>query len=509
MPRDQKSRRAKQKKPRSRSTKKPIEYRSAVSLPDGVFCEQCFALLKTPSSYFARLDTATGKITYVPQVETPAVICKPVEGSIVTSGFIFLPQKATDFGDERALLDELQQFIHCYLAVPLFFERLLAAYALFSWLVDRFQATPYIRSLGDWGKGKSRFLQTVSALSYHSVMSGGAISTAAVFRTIELFHGCLVIDEADFRQSETWSEIVKVLNCGYMKGVPILRCETARKTYTPEAFSPFGCKLLATRKPFDDDALESRCFTIKMDGALRDDTPLCLTDAFRQAAVALQNKLLAFRFRHMTTNFDARLREMESDLRERITEARLVQVSAPLLAVVSDETFRTEFTQFLLERDRQIRADRTDRPQAYVVEAISRLLSEKQLPAKPQPIESLHVQALCDALKTVLGEHGDNGSDLTRSTIKMGNYLRKELNLTTGKISSGRYKGNKAVVLSAEQWEHLAVDFGLREASPVSTSPPGSQKPLQINGISQVETLGETPIQTLHHAEPSGDNTET
>lgn len=44
-----------------------------------------------------------------------------------------------------------------------------------------------------------------------------------IFHTLDAFRGTLIFDEADFRFSDERAEIVKILNNGNVRGVPVLR----------------------------------------------------------------------------------------------------------------------------------------------------------------------------------------------------------------------------------------------------------------------------------------------
>jgi hypothetical protein len=65
----------------------------------------------------------------------------------------------------------------------------------------------------------------------------------------------------------------------------------------PQAFRVFGPKLVAMRQSFGDRALESRFLTEETSGrTLRSDIPIQLPDSLATEALALRNKLLAWRF---------------------------------------------------------------------------------------------------------------------------------------------------------------------------------------------------------------------
>ena len=248
------------------------------------------------------------------------------ENNLLAHKVVLLPSEPEEYGSESELLAEVHAFIHRYVDLPPLFERVSAHYVLFTWVYDAFNELPYLRVRGDYGSGKSRFLLTVGSLCYKPMLVSGASTVSPIFRIIDAFRGTLVIDESDFRESDEKAEIVKILNNGNARGFPVLRAEqNQKKEFDPRAYTVFGPKLIATRRAFKDQALESRCLTEEMgQGRLRRDIPLNLPPAFEEEAICLRNKLLLFRFRNLGNP-----REL-GDLLPDTIEPRLRQIFAPL-----------------------------------------------------------------------------------------------------------------------------------------------------------------------------------
>src|SRR6266568_2541483 len=283
---------------------------------------------------------------------------------LVEKGVVLLASGVSPYGSQAQLVGELQAYIHRYADLPPFWEELVTTYALMTWVYDRFSAVPYLRFLGEPQTGKSRLLQVVGHLCYKAIIAGGSTTASPLFRLLELYSGTFVADEADFKNSEAWSEIIKILNCGYMRGLPVLRSEKVGDTYEPRAFDVFGPKIIANRSRFDDPALESRCLTLETsERKMRTDIPRQLPPAFTSEAVLLRNKLLQWRF----DNYQ-RIQVDESRLLD--LEPRLTQIGTPIFSVSNDANFRSRFLEFLGECGVK---DRAQRPQALVVEAIQKL----------------------------------------------------------------------------------------------------------------------------------------
>ena len=283
---------------------------------------------------------------------------------LVSKGVVLFPSSATDYGTQADLDAALIAFVHRYCDVPPFWERIIVAYVKLTWVFDRFTAIPYLRFLGEWSGGKTRMPQTTAVLAYRSIVASGAMTAAVLFRLIEQFRGTCYLDEADFRSSDLWTEIVKVLNAGYKKNNPVLRCD---KDNQPEAFDVFGPKILTTRKRWQDAALESRCITLEVQekAKIRSDVPYQLPATFDAEARGLRNQLLMWRLRNYRN-----IQYNESKLRASGLDPRMVEIAAPLTAV-SGSDFVDPLIQFLGKRAEEQRADT---PQRYIVGAMRDLL---------------------------------------------------------------------------------------------------------------------------------------
>jgi hypothetical protein len=344
-------------------------YRAGRVLADGAMAEMCYDPSREPATFFALWRG--GQVELVPEVEDRGRVVRPFpsDRDVIANRVVLLPSGATECGDEAGLIAEVQEFIHRYVDVDEFHERLATYYVLFSWVYDDFRVLPYLRPLGDYATGKSRYLTTVGSLCYRPIMAAGAITPAPVFRVIEEFRGTLVLDEADFRFSEHFDEIVKILNCGYEVGRPVLRVEEMGGKRQVVAYQCFGPKIIATREKFQDSALESRCLTCHMAGDPRPDIPLVLTAAFDDEATQLRNKLLMWRFRQKGS---FAISEAHAD---RTMDPRLNQILLPLTAIITDEGAAEEVRRFVVEANRNLIVARSETVEAEAVTLLCERLS--------------------------------------------------------------------------------------------------------------------------------------
>ena len=350
----------------------------------------------------------------------------PYNSEMVTKGVVLFPTKVGEYENERKLIEEIEGFIHKYVDVSPFFEKLAAYYVMFTWLYDNFNTLPYLRVLGDYGTGKTRFLQTVGSICYKPMFAGGATTPSPVFRIIEMFRGTLVLDEADFKASDDWAEIIKILNCGFQAGFPVLRTEEKDGQREPRAYDCYCPKILATRREFKDKALESRCLTERLTETTRHDIPLLLDKEFYTKSQELRNSLLRFRFLHFEKH------EIDLAQQDKTIEKRLSQVIMSIYSIIDDKKVRDEIGEFLQEYNKKIIVDRGEQFEAMILEKIFEILNNR---LDNETInENLYTKTVVNAVNEDIPKPEDK-----LTTHKIGWLLRKKLFLELVKDRKGRW----------------------------------------------------------------------
>jgi YD repeat-containing protein len=333
-----------------------------------------------------------GKIETVRSLEAGGVVYYPYEATtpLIEKGVVLLPSALGDYGSTQQLVEEIRSFIHWGLDISSTYERIATYYVLLSWLFDCFTVLPYLRALGDYGTGKSRFLEVIGSICYRPIKTSGASTFSPVFRVIEMFHGSLILDEMDMTMSDTEADFMKLLNSGVARGTPLLRTEKVGDRWEVEAYDCFGPKIVATRKRFQDRALESRMLTYEMGAGCRDDIPLVLPALFYECAQDLRNKLLAYRLRNW------RRMEVDYNLADRTVEPRLSQVTLALKTVVDDPELQQQIDEFIREYYRQTVVERGMTLSAVILEVIVELHN------RPTEIVDLEGNAVHDlSVKTI------------------------------------------------------------------------------------------------------------
>lgn len=281
---------------------------------------------------------------------------------LVDKKVILLPSGLGPRASTEDLLILLIAFVRKYCDIPPLWAEIIAHYCLMTWVFDKFTALPYLRFLGEPQTGKTRCLVTTAQLCYKSIIGAGATSTAALFRLMDVWKGTFVIDEADMAKGDLTSDLVKILNVGYMSGLAVLRCEKSGASYDPSAFDVFGPKVLSTRREFEDAALESRCLTLRTEDLKSVDPkiPRQLPVEFYSEALELRNMCLQWRMDN--------LRSVVGDQTELMTLApRMTQITIPLWAISPFDKFKKDLLSFLQDQGEQLKSNS---PLAIIAEAL-------------------------------------------------------------------------------------------------------------------------------------------
>lgn len=381
------------------------------------------------------MDYQFGKFSYIPTHD-------PLVGQVV-----HFATRAQPYDSQISLFEEIKAFIHCYLELPNNYEDIASLYVLLTWVYEFAPAIPYLRVIGDWGSGKTRFLQVVGSICFRPIFASGATTPSPIFRILDKFRGTLVLDEADFKDSSAWVEIVKILNNGYRPGFPVLRADKEDGKWHPHGFQVFGPKLIATRSPFQDEALESRCLTAQMLSLTRQDIPRVLPQAFYSEVEALRSKLLTFRLANL---LKLKGRTFGNELLEPDLQPRLQELLIPLKAMVDgDEAMIEALYHFIRRHQEVLLSRRRESPAGRILAALIELREEgKELSAKN--------------IADKVNEMDDEAPTLT--TQKVG-WLTRKLGFDKDKDSSTR---RHVIRWDQDHVVRLSSAYGLR----ITSSPP-------------------------------------
>ena len=174
---------------------------------DGILYEQVFDFNKKEAKFVGwngrglieKEEISVGKLVY-----------KPIVDEAVLKKAVLLPSEPIDFVDIETLIKEIRTHIHNYVDISERYQQIASWYILSTELIDKIGTTTYLRAIGDYGTGKSRFKRVLGGLCYKPIFISGAVTPAPIFRLIETWGGTLVFDEMDMKFSDEkniWNSI--------------------------------------------------------------------------------------------------------------------------------------------------------------------------------------------------------------------------------------------------------------------------------------------------------------
>ena len=302
-------------------------------------------------------------------------VVKPIPpNNIIRKRVILLPSELSELKDEEQLLFAIKAHNHRYFdfGTDETFEQLCMIYPFFTYLATQFRTLAYLRALGDYGTGKSRLLKTLGPICHQPIMTNAGSSASSLFRILDMFGGStLVLDEADFSQSDEASMIAKILNGGNEKGQPILRSEkNADGNFDAAAFDVFGPKIIGMRKDFQDEATASRCLTKEMmpiQPHPRIPLDLPPVEVYERECLGIRNALHTYRMHNMQKDAQVDLSSVD-----RAMDARTGQVTLSLLTVMTSERGREMVRRYLAAVTEERRGERYSTFTARVLEGLMR-----------------------------------------------------------------------------------------------------------------------------------------
>jgi len=349
--------------------KEELKRKSSLYVDDACMYEQ---IKKSTGCAFLKYERNTGHITEEESFLSAEGPVFPIDDAEVINGHIKLPTNIGEYFNETRLIQDIEAHIVKYLDVPEDYLRYAVLNVLKSWAYERFNSLNYLRVQGEPGTGKSRFLDVIGGLHYKPIATSGAATVAPVFRLINKWGCTLVMDEADLNRSDESNDMIKIINQGFEKDRPVIRCNPDNKSQV-EFFNVYCPKVLSTRRPFEDIATESRCMTQIMTGSSRTNIVASLNDTFREEQQMLRNKLLLWRFRNYW--------KIDPNIGESLDwsgiELRLKQVNVAFAALIyEDKEYVAKFMERIKTKQNDLINERSETVEGHIINACSRLLLE-------------------------------------------------------------------------------------------------------------------------------------
>lgn len=451
------------------------EPKTQVQIWGGYYDEHLFESLYDPET--KRMKFAVrypdGRIEEASYVEVGRLMYVPEPADeMLLKGAALLPSALGEELPIRTILERIHAFINRYLEIPVNYRKIAAWYVLLTWVYDSFSTVPYLRALGDYGTGKSRFVNTIGYICFRPIVATGATTVSPLFRELDARQGTLVIDEIDLPKSDAAMELIKIFNVGNSRlGGIVWRSGDEDTNYRARVYNVYGPKIFGMRKAFQDKATESRCITHRTGSPTeRKDIPLNLQREFLEEALRMRNILLRYRMQH----WKPEVQVDDQSLSDLAVEPRLKQVMLPLLTLIDDEQVRSDIRAIMDEYNRQAIAERQMTIAAKLVEALLEIKAgpHEGIDAEAKPYWDLSLKRIAVIVNAKIAEENDDQADDKAETKRVKNrriasIARDELQLRVERMTTGsRAMG---ILWDEERIEALKRRYGLMD-----TPKPGS-----------------------------------
>ncbi|MBA7521979.1 hypothetical protein ES705_14091 [subsurface metagenome] len=165
-----------------------------------------------------------------------------------------------------SLLKDIERYIKKHLELPgKIYYLIFSLWIMHTYLIEETDITPYLYFVGLKSTGKSRAGQIANKLAYKCLLE--TMPTAPVlFRTSEVWHNALVIDEAKFWGSDTDRDVARIVMSRYRRGLTVIRINIERikeREKSIEIYDVFGPLIICTESNIPEP-IEDRCIKFQM-----------------------------------------------------------------------------------------------------------------------------------------------------------------------------------------------------------------------------------------------------
>lgn len=429
-----------EKAPVINTAKEEVDVKKVIFAPlsDGRLIEQI------AGGKFAVYDSQDGSVGYESEIEADGVIYRPLDDDFLLKGGVALPEKLTEYVDDKTLDAEIEEVLKRYCDIPTRQLQLSARYARLTYIGDKIDEISYIRATGERGSGKSRYISTVGKLCLRPIVVVNP-SAASLYRMMDSYRPTLIIDECNFETgSEDTSALIQILNSGFQRASVVPRMEKGVDgQFTCKAYSAFGPKLIGSLKPSDSTAFESRCIPVALQKTSNKEIPFRTSRRMLLDFGALREKLYLWRLRNWHRDFEQCLDDAEHELKGYQIEPRFIQIAIPLYALIDDKNLKGEFARMLETRTEDAAEERKVSFDGQLVSIIHGLLFDIEgeraeakatwrsedlfEPIEGEPLENATIEAITETFNAGLPEKKKYDSRWIGKQLSKLGFKRREI----------------------------------------------------------------------------------
>ncbi len=228
------------------------------------------------------------------------------------------------------LLDDLTAFVRRYVVLTDAQATALALWIVHTWAIAAAGSTPYLSvTSAEKRCGKTRLLDVLRLLC-RDPLTAANVSEAALFRSLGERPRTVLLDEVDAifgPKARDREDLRAMLNAGYRRGSPVLRCVGDGSKQKVESFDVFAAKALASIGDLPD-TLADRSLVIR----LKRRGPTESVERLRENRPPLEAEALTERLARFADEHDKALADAEPVLPDELDD-RAQDAVEPLVAI--------------------------------------------------------------------------------------------------------------------------------------------------------------------------------
>lgn len=391
----------------------------------------------------------------------------------------------------QSIKDQFKKYI--WFDVEEYYD-ILPLWIMGTYVFELFQTYPYINLWGLKNTGKSKVMQLSSILAFNSEVFVN-MTPSTLFRIVEQDSPTLFIDEAENlwvdnkKGDDDTTDVVALLNAGWMKGSTIPRVEKINGQHTVQRFNVFCPKMLASINGLKG-ALDSRCIKIVMIRPKGQSVSQLWMDNKDDELLSIRDELYAFALTWWGVIKASYCGDMEV-VNSFGLDNRDWQIWKPLLSIaklVSDDLFN-KVGQWAYE-ECEISNDEDEQDDSWdnkVFQALINLVQSEEV--KPYLVKD--IKAEVD--KAFIDREFVDSSGKTVIVYKKERPSSKFIGKLLNKVGFRKYK------------RHSTYRFyNLSKKVVFSTLSRSVSNVLNVQNVLTSEFLGESLIKNLHNLMPNG-----
>ncbi|MBA7531568.1 hypothetical protein ES705_23781 [subsurface metagenome] len=252
-----------------------------------------------------------GGITCRPKQELPYYHCEPD---------ILEMDRNIDF---VKLLTDIENYIRDYLELPDKKDYfVLALWVFHTYLMEKFNTTPFSYFHGVYGSGKSRAGEVLMELSFRG-WTMTSPTEASLFRPIQYYEPTIHLDHVRFYGSETNQAVKLLLQSRYKRGLKVIRIDVKEKGEEGTNFyNVFGATIISTEDTITG-ALKSRSITFMMKENINKKVE---KDFDKEKAKNIRDRLIIFRANYINKDL--------AEVYPSVARRRLAEILNPLSQIL-------------------------------------------------------------------------------------------------------------------------------------------------------------------------------